>query len=72
MPSMTLKDFGDRPPKNADDILQAMNDLILYREESDFWISNPSETDNLEAALIIRCVNGDRTGSLSGIPSPIY
>lgn len=72
MPSMTLKDFGNNPPRNAADIIQAVNNLILYREESDFWSANPSETDNLEVSLIIRCVNGDRTGDLSCIPSPIY
>ena len=72
MPNMTIKDFGDNPPKNAADIIQTVNDLILYREESDFWSANPSETDNLEVSLILRCANGDRTGDLAHIPSPIY
>ena len=72
MPSMTLSDFGDRVPSNADDILQHINDLILYHEESVFWNSDHDGTDRWEEDLIKRCLSGDRSGDLSGVPDPIY
>ena len=72
MPNMTQADFGDHPPKNADDIIQAVNNLILYHEESVFWSKNHAETDQWEQDLIERCVTFDRSGELRDVPSPIY
>lgn len=72
MPSMTLEDFGATPPKNADDIIQATNNLILYREESDFWSLSSDTVDRLERSIIERCARGDRDGLLAYIPLPIY
>ena len=72
MPSMTIKDFGDNPPKNAADIIQAVNNLILYREESDFWSENHAKTDQWEQELIYCCVRGDRTEPLQNVPWPEY
>lgn len=72
MPSMTRSDFGNNPPLNADDIIQRVNDLILYREECVFWNADPNDTDRWESDLINRCLSGDRSGDLSGVPGPIY
>lgn len=72
MPHMTASDFGDNAPANADDIVQHVNNLILYREECVFWNANGSDTDSWESDLIKRCLSGDRTGDLSGVPDPIY
>ena len=33
MPNMTREDFGSNVPTNADDIIQHVNNLILYHEE---------------------------------------
>ena len=72
MPSMTLKDFGNNPPKNAANIVQAVNNLILYHEECVFWSDDHAGTDQWESDLIRRCVSGDRSGDLSAVPSPTY
>ena len=72
MPSMTIKDFGDTPPRNATDIIQAVNNLILYREESDFWSDKPDEMDQWERDLIERCATDDRSGELQIVPRPIF
>ena len=72
MPSMTRADFGDHPPKNADEIIQSVNNLILYHEESVFWSENHAETDRWEQDLIERCVTFDRSGELRDVPAPIY
>ena len=72
MPNMTREDFGSNVPTNAADIVQAVNNLILYHEECVFWDDNHAGTDQWESDLIRRCVNGDRTGDLSCIPSPTY
>lgn len=72
MPSMKTNDFGPDVPKNADEILQFVNNLILYHEECEFWISDPNNTDSWEKDLIARYLSGDRTGNLNGAPDPIY
>lgn len=72
MPSMNTADFGQTVPKNADKILQFINDLILYHEESEFWNADPSDTDAWEQDLIRRYLSGDRSGNLTGAPDPIY
>lgn len=72
MPSMNREDFGQSVPKNADEILQFINNLILYQEESVFWNSDPAATDSWEQDLINRYLSGDRSGNLSGAPEPIY
>ena len=72
MPSMNTSDFGNSVPKNADEILQFINDLILYHEESEFWNADPSDTENWEQDLIRRYLSGDRSGNLTGAPDPIY
>ena len=72
MPNMTREDFGDHVPTNADDIIQHVNNLILYHEESVFWNADPSETDAWATDLIRRCVTVDRSGELSGVPYPTY
>ena len=72
MPSMRTNDFGPDVPKNADEILQFINNLILYHEECEFWIADPVDTDTWEQNLIARYLSGDRTGNLNGAPDPIY
>lgn len=72
MPNMTREDFGSNVPTNADNIIQAVNNLILYHEESVFWNADPGATDSWETDLIRRCVSGDRSGELSGVPYPTY
>lgn len=72
MPSMNREDFGPSAPKNADEILQFINDLILYHEECEFWIADPNDTDTWEQNLITRYLSGDRSGNLTGAPDPIY
>ena len=72
MPSMTRSDFGDRVPKNAEEIMQFLNNLILYYEESVFWTADPGDTDTWESDLISRYLSGDRSGNLRGAPDPIY
>lgn len=72
MPSMNKEDFGPSVPKNADEILQFINDLILYHEECEFWIADPNDTDTWEQDLITRYLSGDRSGNLTGAPDPIY
>ena len=72
MPSMNREDFGQIVPKNADEILQFINDLILYQEESVFWNADHSDTDTWELDLIQRYLSGDRSGNLTGAPDPIY
>ena len=72
MPSMTIKDFGKAVPKNAADIIQAVNNLILYREESDFWSDKPDDMDQWERDLIERCATDDRSGELRSVPRPIF
>ena len=72
MPSMNREDFGPSVPKNADEILQFINDLILYHEECEFWIADPNDTDTWEQDLITRYLSGDRSGNLTGAPDPIY
>lgn len=72
MPSMIPSDFGPSVPKNADEIMQFINDLILYHEESEFWNADPNDTDTWEHNLISRYLAGDRTGNLQGAPEPIY
>lgn len=72
MPSMETSDFGKSVPKNADEILQFINNLILYHEECEFWTSSPDATDSWEQDLINRYLSGDRSGSLTNAPDPIY
>ena len=72
MPNMTREDFGSNVPTNADDIIQHVNNLILYHEESVFWSASDAETDEWERNLINRYLSGDRTGELQGAPDPIY
>ena len=72
MPSMDRSDFGQSVPINADEILQFINNLILYHEECEFWTATPDDTDTWEQDLISRYLSGDRSGSLSGAPDPIY
>ena len=72
MPSMNTADFGTSVPKNADEILQFVNNLILYHEECEFWTADPADTDNWEQDLITRYLSGDRSGNLTGAPEPIY
>ena len=72
MPSMNHSDFGKNIPKNADEILQFINNLILYHEECEFWIADPAATDTWEHDLISRYLSGDRSGNLAGAPDPIY
>lgn len=72
MPSMNREDFGPSFPKNADEILQFINDLILYHEECEFWNADPQDTDTWEQDLITRYLSGDRSGNLTGAPDPIY
>ena len=72
MPSMNRADFGSTIPKNADEILQFINNLILYQEESVFWNADPGDTDSWEQDLITRYLSGDRSGNLTGAPDPIY
>ena len=72
MPSMTREDFGNNVPTNADAIIQAVNNLILYHEECVFWDADPSETDQWESNLIRRCTFGDRSGDLASVPAPTY
>ena len=72
MPNMTRDDFGSHVPANADDIIQHVNNRILYHEECVFWDDQPDKTDQWEQDLIKRCVAGDRSGELSNVPSPIY
>ena len=69
---MNREDFGPSVPKNADEILQFINDLILYHEECEFWIADPNDTDTWEQDLITRYLSGDRSGNLTGAPDPIY
>ena len=72
MPSMNVSNFGNNVPKNADDIVQHVNNLILYHEECVFWNAEASATDTWESDLINRCLSGDRSGDLSSVPVPIY
>lgn len=72
MSSMKATDFGPSVPKNADEILQFINNLILYHEECEFWTADPNDTDKWEQDLITRYLSGDRSGNLSGAPDPIY
>ena len=72
MPSMNTSDFGTSVPKNADEILQFINNLIVYHEECEFWIADPADTDAWEQNLITRYLSGDRSGNLAGAPDPIY
>lgn len=72
MPSMTHKDFGQSIPKNADEILQFVNNLIVYHEECVFWNADPAATDAWECDLITRYLSGDRSGDLAGAPDPVY
>lgn len=72
MPNMTQEDFGQNVPTNAAEILQHVNDLILYREECVFWTGDHDQTDRWERDLISRCASGDRTGDLAAVPKPIY
>lgn len=72
MPSMEPSDFGQTIPKNADEILQFINDLILYQEECVFWSADPADTDRWEQDLIRRYLSGDRSGNLHGAPDPVY
>lgn len=72
MPSMNREDFGPSVPKNADEILQFINNLIVYHEECEFWIADPTDTDAWEQDLITRYLSGDRSGNLTGAPDPIY
>lgn len=72
MPSMSTHEFGQTVPKNADEILQFINNLILYHEECEFWIADPNDTDTWEQDLITRYLSGDRSGNLAGAPDPIY
>lgn len=72
MPEMTRSDFGKHVPKNADEILQFVNNLILYHEESVFWDADPADTDKWEENLIKRYLSGDRSGPLESAPDPKY
>ena len=72
MPSMTRSDFGHSVPKNADEIMQFVNNLIVYQEECVFWNASPDDTDRWEQDLISRYLAGDRSGNLAGAPDPIY
>lgn len=72
MPNMTAADFGDRIPSNADEILQRINNQILFHAESTFWKSSPAKQTAYETDLIRRYLSGDRTGDLSNAPDPIY
>ena len=72
MPSMLRSDFGQSVPKNADEIMQFINNLILYHEECEFWTADPNDTDHWEQDLISRYLSGDRSGPLHGAPDPIY
>jgi hypothetical protein len=69
---MTRSDFGDKCPTNHQEILQFVNNLILYQEECVFWTADPDSTDSWELDLIARYLSGDRTGNLRGAPDPIY
>lgn len=72
MPNMTREGFGSHVPANADDIIQAVNNLILYHEECVFWDGDHAGTDQWESDLIQRCASGDRSDPLQHVPSPIY
>ena len=72
MPQMTRSDFGTRCPTNHAEILQFINNLILYHEECEFWTADPNDTDRWEQDLIARYLSGDRSGNLNGAPDPIY
>lgn len=72
MPSMNTSDFGQSVPKNADEIMQFINNLILYHEECVFWNADPEDTERWEQDLITRYLSGDRTGNLTGAPDPVY
>lgn len=72
MPSMTIDDFGAKVPNNAADIVQWINNQILFHAESTFWKSNPTKQNAYETDLIRRYLSGDRTGDLSHAPDPIY
>ena len=72
MPQMTRSDFGNKQPINHQEILQFINNLILYHEECEFWIADPNDTDTWEHDLITRYLSGDRSGNLAGAPDPIY
>ena len=72
MPSMNTSDFGTSVPQNADEILQFINNLILYHEECEFWIADPDDTDRWEHDLIDRYLSCDLSGNLNGAPDPIY
>lgn len=69
---MTRSDFGPNEPKNYTEILQFINNLILYHEECEFWVADPDDTEAWESDLISRYLSGDRSGNLSGAPDPIY
>lgn len=72
MPEMTRSDFGSRVPVNNAEIMQYINNIILYHEETVFWDAEPANTDQWEKDLITRYLSGDRSGNLSGAPDPVY
>lgn len=72
MPQMETNDFKGNLPRNYLDILNFINNLILYHEECVFWDDNPEATDNWERDLIDRYLAGDRSGDLANAPDPIY
>ena len=72
MPRMEQSDFKGTLPSNYLDLLNFINNLILYHEESVFWSASDAETDEWERNLINRYLSGDRTGELQGAPDPIY
>ena len=72
MPEMTRSDFGKKVPVNASEIMQFINNAILYQEESVFWSADPADTDRWESDLIRNYLAGDRSGPLQGAPEPIY
>ena len=59
MPEMTRSDFGKRVPKNADEIIQYINNAILYYEETQFWDNNPSETPVTWLPLLNRDIESE-------------
>ena len=72
MPDMKISDLGEPVPKNAGEIVQYINNAILYHEECVFWDDNPEATDSWERDLIDRYLAGDRSGDLANAPDPIY
>lgn len=72
MPEMTRSDFGHHVPKNANVILQFINNLILCHEETVFWENDPDAAEQWESNLIARYLSGDRSGNLEGAPDPVF